>query len=113
MIIPSLSIDILNAPTGTLTEIPVPENESTPSFISVVNLISNSIVTGDPIEETLVPVAGLLTLSDLPINGSLSVFKNGQRITVGEDYSYLAGVITLLVEADPLDVYVVTYQKQP
>jgi len=67
------------------------------------------------IHDELTPdlVAGTLTLTALPIAGTLKVFKNGQLLTPDVDYTVADLVVTLTVAPLVADVYIVSYLAQP
>lgn len=107
--------DTLLGPAATLPteESPDVGNDTNPMAVTTVNVISNTISEGTPVSEGLVPVAGVLTLSQLPLSGSLAIFKNGVRQTDGVDYNALNDVVTLVFPVEDGDTFVATYLAQP
>lgn len=92
-------------------------NETCPAAVSTVTVVTNTFavdgVTTDYVNAVAAFVANVHTLAAIPVLDTFSLFKNGQKLVSGVDYTLSDDTVTLLVAQTADDVYVVNYLATP
>ena len=92
--------------------LPSEVDDGTPAAVSTVNLITQTITMGDgagSVNEVVSASGTDIALPSEPVTGTMNLYKNGQLLTPGVDYTQVGTAVTLLVAAVSDDVYVASF----
>ena len=92
--------------------LPSEVGDGTPAAVSTVNLITQTVTLGDgagKVHETVSASGTAIVLPSIPVANTLSLYKNGQLLAPGTDYSLVGDTVTLVVAAVDTDLYLADY----
>jgi len=92
--------------------LPSEVDDSTAVSVQTINQISQTVTMGDgagAVNEVVSASGSDIALPSEPVTGTLNLYKNGQLLTPGVDYTQVGTAVGLLVAAVADDVYVASF----